>query len=310
VSQSGAYLVSQVSNLDGVVEPRYAISFGNQMDVTVSDYLAYLEGDPGTRVFAVYLEGFQRGDGQPFLEATRRITASGRAVLFYKAGRTREGSAAAASHTASAVGDYEVCEVLARAAGAVVASSLDQLEDDVTTFTLLDGRLAPGRRVAVLSNAGFEATAAADTLHGMELADLAAATRERLAALLPPGIVDVHNPVDATPVTTTESYVAIARALAEDPGVEALVVAGVPATSYLDSLPRGEGHREDVEGEEGLATLLAAFVRSTSKPVVFSVDAGALYDPLVAAMRRAGLPTLRRVDRATRALARFVGFSR
>jgi acyl-CoA synthetase (NDP forming) len=310
VSQSGAYLVTQVSNLDRVVEPRYAISFGNQMDVTVSDYLAYLEGDPGSRVFAVYLEGFQRGDGERFLEAVRRITASGRPVLFYKAGRTREGSAAAASHTASAVGDYEVCEELARAAGAVVASSLDQFEDDVTTFTLLDGRLAVGGRVAVLSNAGFEATAAADTLHGMELADLAPATRERLAALLPAGIVDVHNPVDATPVTPTEKYAAIARALAEDPGVQALVVAGVPATPFFDSLPRGESHREDVEGEKGLATLLAAFFRSTSKPVTFSVDSGALYDPLVAAMRRAGLPTFRRVDRATRALARFVGLDR
>jgi acyl-CoA synthetase (NDP forming) len=310
VSQSGAYLVSQVSNLDRVVAPRYAISFGNQMDVTVSDYLDYLEGDSGTRVFAVYLEGFQRGDGERFLEAVRRITASGRVVLFYKAGRTREGSAAAASHTASAVGDYEVCEELARAAGAVVASSLDQFEDDITTFTLLDGRLAAGRRVAVLSNAGFEATAAADTLHGMELSDLAAPTRERLAALLPPGIVDVHNPVDATPVTPTERYAAIARALAEDPGVEALVVAGVPATPFFDSLPPGEGHREDVEGKTGLATLLAAFYRSTPKPVVFSIDSGALYDPLVAAMRRAGLPTFRRVDRATRALARFIGLSR
>ncbi|HYN01462.1 MAG TPA: acetate--CoA ligase family protein [Vicinamibacteria bacterium] len=310
VSQSGAYLVSQISNLDRVVELRYAISFGNQMDVTVSDYLAYLEGDPGTRVFAVYLEGFQPGDGERFLDAVRRIAASGRHVVFYKAGRTREGSAAAASHTASAVGDYEVCEELARAAGAVVASSLDQFEDDVTTFTLLEGRLAAGRRVAVLSNAGFEATAAADTLHGMELAELLAPTRERVAALLPPGIVDVHNPVDATPVTPTEKYVAIARALAEDTGVQALVVAGVPATPFLDSLGRGEGHREDVEGEQGLATLLARFFRETAKPVVFSVDSGTLYDPLVAAMRRAGLPTFRRVDRATRALARFIGLSR
>jgi acyl-CoA synthetase (NDP forming) len=310
ISQSGAYLVTQVSNLDRVVEPRYAISFGNQMDVTVSDYLAYLEGDPGTRVFAVYLEGFQPGDGARFLEAVRRIAGSGRPVLFYKAGRTREGSAAASSHTAAAVGDYEVCEELARAAGAVVASSLDQFEDDVTTFTLLAGRLAAGRRVAVLSNAGFEATAAADTLHGMELADLTAPTRARLAALLPAGIVDVHNPVDATPVTPTEKYVAIARALAEDPAVHALVVAGVPATPFLDSLGRGEGHREDVEGEKGLATLLVAFFRATTKPIVFSVDAGALYDPLVAAMRRASLPTFRRVDRATRALARFIGLAR
>ena len=310
ISQSGAYLVSQISNLDRVVQLRYAISFGNQMDVTVSDYLTYLDGDPGSRVFAVYLEGFQRGDGDRFLDAVRRITASGRHVLFYKAGRTREGSAAAASHTASAVGDYEVCEELARAAGAVVASSLDQFEDDVTTFTLLDGRVAAGRGVAVLSNAGFEATTAADTLHGMELAELLAPSRERVAALLPPGIVDVHNPVDATPVTPTKKYVAIARALAEDPTVQAVVVAGVPATPFLDSLGRGEGHREDVEGEQGLATLLARFFRETTKPVVFSVDSGALYDPLVEAMRRAGLPTFRRVDRATRALARFIGLAR
>jgi acyl-CoA synthetase (NDP forming) len=258
----------------------------------------------------VYVEGFQRGDGVPFLDAVGRITASGRPVLFYKAGRTREGSAAAASHTASAVGDYEVCEELARAAGAVVASSLDQFEDDVTTFALLEGRVAAGGHVAVLSNAGFEATAAADNLHGMELADLLEPTRERVAALLPPGIVDVHNPVDATPVTPTEKYAAIAQALAEDPTVHAVVVAGVPATPFLDSLARGDGHREDVEGEHGLATLLVRFFQSTTKPVVFSVDSGALYDPLVAALRRAGLPTFRRVDRATRALARFIGLAR
>ncbi len=78
----------------------------------------------------------------------------------------------------------------------------------------------------------------------------------------------------------------------------------------MNSLAKGEGHREDVEGETGLATLLARAFRATAKPVVFSVDSGALYDPLAQAMRRAGLPTFRRVDRATRALARFVGVSR
>ena len=164
--------------------------------------------------------------------------------------------------------------------------------------------------MAVLSNAGFEATAAADRLHGMQLAELGGPTRQKLAALLPRGIVDVHNPVDATPVTPTEKYAGIAQALAEDPGVDALVVAGVPATPFLDSLARGEGHREDTEGEKGLATLLSRFFRATAKPVVFSVDSGAIYDPLVAAMRRSGLPTFRRVDRATRALARFLGLAR
>lgn len=307
ISQSGAYLVSQISNLDGVIAPRYAISFGNQMDVTLSDYLEHLEADREVSVFAVYLEGFARGDGERFLEVARRIAAGGRRVLLYKAGRTREGSAAASSHTASAVGDYEVCEELARAAGAVVAQDLDGFEDDVLAFALLHGRAGAGRRVAVLSNAGFEATAAADALGGLELAVLGAATRERLAGLLPPGIVDVHNPVDATPVTPTRSYAAIAQALAEDDAVDALVVAGVPATPFLDSLARGEGHVEDVRGPDGLATRLAGVFRSSRKPMVFSVDAGALYDPLFRALREAGVPTYRRVDRATRALARYLG---
>ena len=71
ISQSGAYLVTQISNLDRAIRPRYAISFGNQMDVTVLDYLEYLEGDPEVRVFAVYLEGFRRGDGARFLEVAR-----------------------------------------------------------------------------------------------------------------------------------------------------------------------------------------------------------------------------------------------
>jgi acyl-CoA synthetase (NDP forming) len=74
------------------------------------------------------------------------------------------------------------------------------------------------------------------------------------------GIVDVHNPVDATPVTPTDRYAEIARALCDDPGVDVIVVAGVPATPFLDSLARGEGHREDVEGDEGLATLFSRVV--------------------------------------------------
>jgi acyl-CoA synthetase (NDP forming) len=306
ISQSGAYLVTQISNLDRVVKLRYAISFGNQMDVTVSDYLNYLAGDAETRVFAVYLEGFQPGDGSRFLEAARRITASGRTVLFYKAGRTREGSAAAASHTASAVGEYEVCAELAAAAGAIVAKDLDEFEDDLITFALLDGRRAAGRKVAILSNAGFECTAAADTLDGLELARLDEATQARVRTLLPPGIVDVHNPVDATPITPTDRYAQLARALAADEHVDAIVVAGVPASPFLDTLARGEGHGEDVTGERGLASRLAAFFGETRKPMVFSVDSGRLYDPLVQAMREAGLPTFRRVDRAVAALQRFV----
>jgi len=307
ISQSGAYLVTQISNLDRAVRPRYAISFGNQLDVTVSDYLDFLAGDPEVQVFAVYLEGFRQGDGARFLEVARRILAEGRTVLLYKAGRTLEGGAAAASHTAAAVGDYEVCRELARSAGVIDCFTLDMFEDYLMTFSFLADRKTAGRRVAVLSNAGFECTAAADKLYGLELASLSPSTRERLRRLLPTGIVDVHNPVDATPVTPTETYVGCVEALVDDPDVDALVVAGVPATPYLEDLARGEGHGEDISRETSLPSRLIRIFRATSKPIVFSVDSGSLYEGCVQMMKRAGLPCFRKVDRATRALAAFVG---
>lgn len=302
ISQSGAYLVAQISNLDRAVRPRYAISFGNQVDVTVSDYLEWLEKDPEVGVFAVYLEGFRRGDGRRFLEAARRITGRGRTVLLYKAGRTDEGRAAAASHTAAVVGDYEVCSEIVRSAGVIDCVTLDMFEDYLMTFSFLAGRAGAGRRIGVISNAGFECTAAADKLYGLSLAELAPETRARLREALPAGIVDVHNPVDTTPITPTDSYAACVEALLADEGVDAVVVAGVAPTPYLENLARGEGHGEDVARESSLPSRLIRIFRETSKPMVFSVDSGPLYETSVQMMKRAGLPCFRKIDRATRAL--------
>jgi acyl-CoA synthetase (NDP forming) len=321
ISQSGAYLVSQISNLDRAVRPRYAISFGNQVDVTVSDYLEYLEADPKVEVFAVYLEGFRRGDGARFVDLARRITTAGRTVLLYKAGRTREGTVAAASHTAAIVGDYEVCHRLAVAAGAIDCVTLDMFEDYLMTFSFLArraaggrpipaGRRAPaGRRVAVVSNAGFECTAAADKLYGLELAAFAPATSARLRTLLPAGVIDVHNPIDTTPITPTDLYAGCVETVLDDPGVDAVVVAGVPATPYLESLARGEGHGEDLGRPSSLPSRLIRIFQSTAKPMVFSVDSGPLYEDCVQMMKRAGLPCFRKVDRATRALGAFLAAS-
>jgi acyl-CoA synthetase (NDP forming) len=307
ISQSGAYLVTQISNLDRAVRPRYAISFGNQIDVSVGDYLEHLAGDPQVAVFAVYLEGFRPGDGARFLDVAERLARGGRTVLLYKAGRSPQGGAAAASHTASAVGDYEVCRELARAAGVLECQTLNMFEDYLVTFSFLAGRPVTGRRIAVLSNAGFECAAAADKLYGLELAPLAPRTLAQVAELLPAGLIDVHNPVDATPMTSTERYAGVVSALLRDPGVDALVVAGVPATPALEDLARGPGHAEDIARETSLPSRLVRIFRSTRKPMVFSLDSGALYEPCVRMMMRAGLPCFRKVDRATRALAAFLG---
>ncbi len=66
VSQSGAYLVTFASNYDGVIQPRASISYGNQMDLTVADFLNHFLDDDRVDVVACYIEGFKPGDGDRF----------------------------------------------------------------------------------------------------------------------------------------------------------------------------------------------------------------------------------------------------
>jgi len=304
ISQSGAFVVSKGSKLAGISR-RYVISIGNQMDVTIGDYLTYLQDDDDVAVFAIYVEGFRPLDGHRFLEAARKITASGRTVVMYAAGRTEAGAAASASHTAAVAGDYAVTCAVAKDAGVVVAESLEDFEDLVALRSLL-GRSAIGGRLGGVSNAGFECVAIADHIGGFELATLADRTRARLGALLEraglASIVGVANPQDLTPIMGDADYAEAVKAIASDPGVDTVLVGCVPLTPALQTLPPGEGIEEDVASPDGIASRIAAIATEAGKPLVAVVDAGTHYDAMARVLEDGGVPVFRTIDRAMRLL--------
>ncbi len=306
ISQSGAYLVSLTSNLDGIIFPRASISFGNQMDLTVSDFLKYFEREEAVSILACYIEGFQPLDGVEFVRIARRLRQIGKRVIAFKGGKTPLGAKAAQSHTAALAGDYAVARAMMEQAGVVVTETLDMFEDFVKVFTMLDGRPASGRRAAVLSNAGFECASVLDQLFGLTAALLSAETKRRLAACLP-AVAHADNPVDATPMAETPRFVEAAEALLDDPGVDALIVSPVPGTPALDNLaPDLVGtHSENIHAPGSLPQELLRVFRTTKKPVVVNVDSGRLYDDFVAILQRGGIPVWRKIDRASRALSAF-----
>jgi len=309
VSQSGAFAVARMSKL-ARLNPKYSITVGNQMDVTVGDYLAYLKDDPELEVFAVYVEGFAPLDGLAFLRAARDITASGRPVVLYRAGRTAAGAMASASHTASIAGDYAVTRELARAAGVVVAESVSDFENLVGLFAALRGKRVDGVRLGAVSNAGFECVAIADNLGAFELPAFDAATSARLEAIYREAridsVVDVHNPIDLTPMTGDAAYEQVVRAVMEAPNVDVGVVGCVPLTAALNSLPPGVGHREDLTRPDAIGPRLARLHAESAKAWVAVVDGGAIYDPLVSLLEEHGVPTFRTADAALRLLNLFV----
>lgn len=313
ISQSGAFMISRMSKMPRI-EPRYAVSLGNQIDLTASDYLNFLKGESEVRAFAVYMEGFRPGDGYAFARAVKEITADGRTVIVYKSGRSPEGRGAASSHTASVAGDYPVCRSILEQAGAVVCGDIEEFENMVRGFEGLADKRTKGNRVGLVSNAGFECVIMADSLKGdggeLKLAAFSPETEARIAgALRPLGIdrlQDVHNPLDVTPVADDAAFYGCAEAVLEDPGVDCAAISPVPMTPAMRTLaPSAEGGAGILDPESFAQRIIALF-RRTDKPFVVNIDAGKVYDPMCELLEEAGIPVFRRSDEALRFLRRYV----
>ncbi len=305
ITGSGAFAITRLARM-APLDPRYVITIGNQMDLTAGDFLAHLADDPAIRVFGVYVEGFARLDGLRFLEAATRIAASGRRVILYRAGRTPAGTSASASHTAAIAGDATVTRELARAAGVTIADTPADFDDLVRVFTLLDGRPARGRRLGATSNAGSECVTIADHAGSLELVRFAPETDARLLTILEPAgivsVVDVHNPLDLTPIANADITADVGRVILEADETDVGIVGVVPMTDTIETLEPGIGHQEDLDRPGAIASTMAQLWQETSKPWVCVVDAGTLYDPFRDRLAAAGIPVLATADAATRAL--------
>jgi acyl-CoA synthetase (NDP forming) len=173
----------------------------------------------------------------------------------------------------------------------------------------LAARPPRGLRLGAMSNAGFECVAIADHLGQFVRAGFGEATRGRIGETLVAarlgGVVQVRNPFDSTPTLGDQGFVAVARAILEEPGVDAAVIGCVPHTGSIVTLPAGPGHDEDLTRAGGIVPGLVELWRTTDKPWLAVVDAGDRYDPMAAALEAAGVPVFRGADRALRLFGRW-----
>ncbi len=309
VSQSGAYLVAQTSNIGHFISPRYAISYGNQIDLTVTDYMEYLLEDDLVDVVVLYMEGLKPFDGRRFLEVARRlIDEKGKSVIAFKTGRTALGAQAAASHTASIAGDYEVVRQLFAEAGVYLATDLLEFEDMTKTFSLLAHKQISGRKVGIITNAGFEATVSSDTIGELELAHFSDRTYDAIQHALPAKIIDFRNPIDTSPIADTSAFLTTVESMVADPQVNCVVVSAVPVTPALNTIEAGALHHEDISRPDSFPKQLIRIFHATSKPMTVAIDSGAIYYPAVKMLELAGIPVFHRIDRAMRALTAFVTY--
>lgn len=229
VSQSGALGVAilNVAQDLGIGLTQF-VSMGNKADVSGNDLLVHWEDDPATRVICMYLESF--GNPRRFTEIAKRVTRK-KPILIVKSGRTAEGARAASSHTGAIAGTDVTVSAFLDQCGVLRANTIEELFDVARALDRCP--LPEGNRVAIVTNAGGPAIMATDACVnlGLQIADLADATREELRRFLPPE-ASVANPVDMIASATAESYAKTLARVLDDPGVDmALVINVTPLLS-------------------------------------------------------------------------------
>ncbi len=191
ISQSGA-LGSAM--LDWAIQRNiglsYFFSIGNMADIDFADIIDFLQKDKKTKLIVLYMESLK--DGRNFFEATKR---SKKPIAVIKAGTSKAGSKAAASHTGALAGSDKIYSGVFKQAGVV---RMDKIEDLLNVSKCVHmGKIPNGKKLLILTNAGGPGVLAADSCekYNVLLPKVSKEISNRLNKILPHNW-SKNNPID------------------------------------------------------------------------------------------------------------------
>jgi len=225
-----AFLSQSGSLLDSIVDKNEigfskVVSYGNEADLGLCDFVEYLKDDPETNVIAIYLEGMKQG--RRFMELAKEVVKV-KPIVAIKSGRSEKGKEAAGTHTGSLAGDYKVFETAMKQSGVIVADSLEELLDISKALSFLP-RCADG--VGIVTNGGGIGVLAVDYCfdNGITVAELGKetlASLEKSKALSK--VISKANPLDVIGDALSDRFEAGIGAMLKQKDINALIVISTP----------------------------------------------------------------------------------
>ncbi len=283
ISQSGAICTAV---LDLAVQERigfsHVVSLGSMLDVDFGDMIDYLGGDSSVHSIVMYVESLTRFRN---LMSAARAVSRVKPIVALKAGRSRAGAKAAASHTGALAGEDAVYDAAFERAGIVRVKTFEALFD---CAELLAKQPRPSAAaLAIVTNAGGPGVMAADALsdYGMEPAALSPETLSRLDEVLPASW-SRGNPVDilgdAAPSVFRQAVEICMRA----PEVDGLLILSAP---------------QALTDPTEMAAALVDPIKGHRLPVITSWIGGPDVEKARQVFNDAGIPTFDTPERAVRA---------
>ena len=206
-----------------------------------------MQDDPGTDVITFYIEGFGKNEGREFALAASECT---KPIIVLKAGKTTAGNKAVSSHTASMAGDYQVFASVMAQKGVVEAT--DEFELMAFAESLSCYPRSINGNIGIITGSGGHGALCTDACisHGLVVPVLGEETRLVLKEALSPALRNIAsyvNPVDLTGSSTDDDFLAAARVLSRDPGIDCIIMLLLP---YIPGITVDLGAKLGMMGQQ------------------------------------------------------------
>ena len=291
VSQSGAICTAILDlSIRENIGFSYFVSLGDMLDVDFGDMLDYLGGEPEVSSIVMYVESLTHI--RKFMSAARAVSRI-KPIVALKAGRTRAGALAAASHTGALAGEDSIYDAALQRAGILRVKTFEELFDCAELLAKQPKPKGPG--LAILTNAGGPGVMAADALsdYGYEPVSLRKETIDQLNEILPP-FWSKRNPIDMLGEATPEVYCK---------AVEICLAAGEVNGLLIIAAPQA------LKDPYEISAALVGLIQNKSIPIITSWVGGTNMQKGTAVFNQAGIPTFDTPERAVRAFMDIYRFS-
>jgi acetate---CoA ligase (ADP-forming) len=285
-----AEVIHQAFSQMGVGTRIYA-SNGNACDVTIPEIIRYLGDDEGTRVIVTYVEGLR--DAATFMDVATAVAAK-KPILAMKAGRTKEGAKAAASHTGGLAKEDIATDLIFKKAG--ILSFRDEGELIQAAAAFATQPIPKGNRVGIITNTGGPAVIATDVMvaAGLTLPPLSEKTKTLLTGTLYRE-ASVRNPVDVLATGPAQHYRACLDAMMADENFDCVFVNFV-TPFFVDN--------------ESIAREIVAVSNEQKKPIVCNLMTDRRqWTEVVKILQDGGVPCYALPGEAARAMSALVHYS-
>jgi acetate---CoA ligase (ADP-forming) len=214
ISHSGAMISMILSRLlPRGVGMNAVVACGNQIVLSMEDYLDHFAQDGATEVIVLFVEAIRRP--MAMREALARCRTAGKRVVVLKIGESTGGLKAAASHTGAIAGSYPNSIAFFEKEGATCVNDLEQLALVVEALTKLPSPM-PALDIAIVSYSGGLAALAADCCErsGIKVREIGSRAAQTLAELSQ--MSQPCNPYDLAGRYSKEFVADVLSAFAQD----------------------------------------------------------------------------------------------